>query len=55
MTIGFLKHGLVTENAGRYMKRLVRTDIGILLVRNERLLAPEDFPRWLDPKTILSK
>ena len=55
VTIGFLKHGLLTENAGTYMKRLVRTDIGIHLARKERVLAPEDFPRWLDPKTILSK
>jgi NAD(P)H-hydrate epimerase len=55
VTIGFLKHGLVTEHAGNYMKRLVRTDIGILLAEPERLLAPEEFPRWLDPKTIVSK
>ena len=55
VTIGFLKHGLVTENAGKYMKRLVRTDIGILLAEQERLLAPEEFPRWLDPKIIVSK
>jgi hypothetical protein len=37
------------------MKRLIRTDISILLARPERLLAPEEFPRWLDPKTIVSK
>jgi NAD(P)H-hydrate epimerase len=55
VTIGFLKHGLVTEHAGNYMKRLVRTDIGILLAEPERLLAPEEFPHWLDPKTIVSK
>ena len=55
VTIGFLKHGLVTENAGKYMKRLVRTDIGILLAEPERLLSPEEFPHWLDPKTIVSK
>lgn len=55
VTIGFLKHGLVTENAGNYMKRLVRTDIGILLAEPERLLAPEEFPCWLDPKPIISK
>ena len=55
VTIGFLKHGLVTEMAGNYMKRLVRTDIGILLAEPERLLAPEEFPHWLDPKTIVSK
>ena len=52
VTIGFLKHGLLTDNAGHYMKRLVRTDIGILLARKERGLAPEEFPHWLDPKTI---
>ena len=55
VTIGFLKHGLVTENAGYYMKRLVRTDIGIRLLRPERLLEEGEYPRWLDPKTILSK
>ena len=55
VTIGFLKHGLLTENAGKYMKRLVRADIGILLARKERVLTPEEFPHWLDPKTILSK
>ena len=55
VTIGFLKYGLVTEHAGNYMKRLVRTDIGILLAEPERLLAPEEFPQWLDPKTIVSK
>ena len=55
VTIGFLKHGLVTKNAGKHMKRLARTDIGILLARPERLLAPEEFPHWLDPKTIVSK
>ena len=52
VTIGFLKHGLVTQNAGKYMKKLVRTDIGILLARKERLLAPEEYPKWLDPVTI---
>ena len=55
VTIGFLKHGLVTENAGTYMKRLVRTDIGIRLLNPERLLMPDEFPGWLDPKTIESK
>ena len=35
VTIGFVKRGLVTENAGRYMKRLVVADIGIVLARQE--------------------
>ena len=54
VTIGFLKHGLVTEHAGRYMKRLVRTDIGIRLLRPERVLTPDAYPAWLDPVTIES-
>ena len=48
VTIGFVKHGLVTENAGRYMKRLVCVDIGITLVRQERILTPDQAPAWLD-------
>ena len=55
VTIGFLKHGLVTENAGKYMKRLVCTDIGIRLLRPERVLTPDDFPEWLDPMRLESK
>ena len=35
VTIGFVKRGLVTENAGQYMKRLVAADIGIALARQE--------------------
>ena len=35
VTIGCVKRGLVTENAGRYMKRLVVADIGIVLARQE--------------------
>ena len=52
VTIGFLKHGLVTEHAGQYMKRLVRTDIGIRLLRPERVITPDEYPKWLDPVTI---
>ena len=55
VTIGFVKNGLVTENAGRYMKRLVCVDIGIRLVREEnKILAPGEAgegipcPGWLD-------
>ena len=35
VTIGFIKRGLVTENAGRYMKRLVVANIGIVLAKQE--------------------
>ena len=52
VTLGFVKHGLVTENAGRYMKRLVCADIGITLVRQEKKLSPEDAPPWLDFQII---
>ena len=65
VTIGFVKHGLVTENAGRYMKKLVCTDIGIRLLQEEiKLCTPEEWKRlpektgymlcpvWLDSKII---
>ena len=59
VTIGYVKRGLVTENAGRYMKRLVCADIGIILIREEdRILAPDTegegiiCPDWLDTKCI---
>ena len=57
VTIGFVKHGLVTENAGRYMKRLVCTDIGIVLVQEEKKISAEDgtCPPWLDLNIIPSK
>ena len=55
VTVGFVKNGLVAENAGRYMKRLVCVDIGIRLVREEnKILAPGEAgegiacPAWLD-------
>ncbi len=62
VTIGFVKTGLVSENAGRYMKHLAWTDIGIKLCRKEQqILAdgsgcpPEGVlpcPAWLDPAPI---
>lgn len=57
VTIGFVKHGLVNENAGRYMKRLVCTDIGIVLVEEEKKISAEDgtCPPWLDLNIIVSK
>ena len=48
VTVGFLKHGLLTENAGRYIKRLVCADIGIRLAREERTVTAETAPPWVD-------
>ena len=60
ITIGFVKHGLVTENAGRYMKRLVCADIGIRLAKEEYKICTIDehhpnaipCPPWLDMAVI---
>ena len=52
VTIGFLKHGLLTEQAGRHIKRLVCADIGIVLEREERKITAETAPSWLDLNTI---
>ena len=55
VTIGFVKNGLVTENAGRYMKRLVCTDIGIRLAYEENKIGVPggiECPRWLDMNII---
>ena len=65
VTIGFVKNGLVTENAGSYMKRLVCTDIGIRLAKQENKICnieeweamagkPGYFlcPDWLDMEII---
>lgn len=59
VTIGYVKRGLVAENAGQYMKRLVCADIGITLIQEEDyILEPgEDeagipCPVWLDMATI---
>lgn len=54
VTIGYIKNGLVTENAGKHMKRLVCTDIGIRLVRQDGYLPEENCPSWLDTNVILS-
>ena len=52
VTIGYVKTGLVTENAGKYMNRLVCVDIGIVLVREERKLSDRECPPWLDRNII---
>ena len=55
VTIGFIKHGLVTPQAGQYMKRLVCVDIGIHLLQEERKLSPDNAPAWLDFHVIDSR
>ncbi len=62
VTIGFVKRGLVTENAGRYMKRLVVADIGIVLAKQEDKICTSEeteppfgllaCPPWLEPVPI---
>ena len=55
VTIGFVKQGLVTANAGKYMKRLVCADIGIVLLRKEGTITEETCPPWLDLNVIISR
>lgn len=55
VTIGFVKTGLVINNAGMYMKRLVCSDIGIVLVREEGYITKENCPPWLDMNVIMSR
>ena len=44
VTIGYVKNGLVTEHAGRYMKRLVCVDIGIILTRQDnKIYSPDEW------------
>ena len=55
VTIGFVKQGLVTANAGKYMKWLVCVDIGIVLLRKEGTITEETCPPWLDLNVIMSR
>ena len=60
VTIGFIKNGLVTPNAGRHMKRLICADIGIRLAKEENKICtigerhPNAIlcPPWLDMAVI---
>ena len=61
VTIGYVKRGLITDNAGTYMKRLICTDIGIVLAQEEwKICADEEplvpgayrCPAWLDMKIL---
>lgn len=40
VTIGFVKRGLVTGNAAKYIKKLVAANIGIVLAKQEYKLCP---------------
>ena len=60
VTIGFVKNGLITPNAGNYMKRLVCADIGIRLAKEENKICANGehhpnaipCPPWLDMAVI---
>ena len=52
VTIGYVKIGLVTENAGKYIKHLVCADIGIVLVSKEGYITEKNCPSWLDMDVI---
>jgi len=55
VTIGFVKAGLVTKNAGNYIKRLVCADIGIVLVQEAGYISEENCPPWLDRHVMISR
>ena len=61
VTIGYVKRGLISENAGCHMKRLVCADIGITLVKEEwKICGDQEIPEkgyfrrpaWLDMSPI---
>lgn len=67
VTIGYVKRGLVTENAGAYMKKLICADIGIVLAKEEDKICDEQewkqvhehdigkyhcCPEWLNMNTL---
>lgn len=52
VTIGYVKTGLVTPNAGKFMKKLICADIGILLVKEEEKISEDNCPPWLDPNIL---
>lgn len=63
VTIGYVKQGLITANAGRFMEHLVCADIGIPLIKQEWKIgnAQEALeegcflcPPWLDMRPILT-
>ena len=55
VTIGFLKNGMLAANAGDYMKRLIVTDIGIVLDREENKIAAEWREEYATQVSILRR
>ncbi len=52
VTIGYIKNGLITDNAGKCIKHLVCADIGIVLLQEEGYITKETCPPWLDMNII---
>jgi len=61
VTIGYVKKGLVSRCAGRYIKKLICADIGIVLLREEEKISAVDeatethcipCPPWLDMQVL---
>lgn len=52
VTIGYIKTGLVSKNAEKYIKRLICADIGIILLREEGYITTENCPKWLDMNVL---
>jgi len=44
VTIGYVKEGMISENAGKYMKKLVCADIGIVLLQEDGWICADDEP-----------
>ena len=53
VTIGYVKQGLVTSNAARYIEKLVVADIGIVLTKHEYRLCPASEYHETQDKTII--
>ncbi len=61
VTIGYVKRGLITQSAGRYIRRLVCADIGIVLAEKEWKICGDQevlgdgcfrCPPWLEMRPI---
>ena len=52
VTIGYVKQGMVKPLAGKYIKRLVCADIGIVLLWDAETITEENRPAWLDMNII---
>jgi len=64
VTIGFVKQGMISESAAKYIKKLVCADIGIVLIQEERQICGDGedalsgayrCPPWLDMTPILAR